>query len=88
MKLSINDIAIKHRIPRTGLYNVHVMDCVECNHDMYDDMHKLYHELVLGFCADNAGNAMMVIECPKCFTKNRSHAGRAHYESFKTAREK
>lgn len=88
MKLGLNDIDVKYRIPRTGDYNVHCMDCVECGHDLYGDMYKLYHELVLGFCSDNAGNAMIVIECPKCFTKNRSHAGRAHYHSFKNAKEK
>jgi len=67
------NIDLKYMIPLVGEYNAGVSFCPECNHEP-----ETIVPYIIGF--SNLGNStMVVVECPKCFTKWYFHSRTEFY---------
>jgi len=68
-------IELKHKIPLIGEYNGGVYRCPECREELWtDNSNGSVFDNTIGF-ADSRMGLMMIVECPKCFTKWYYHNG-------------
>lgn len=68
-------IDIKYKIPLTGKYNAGVYRRVECGVELLTgEKHGSVYNHVIG-AADAYIGAVVVVECPQCFSKWYFHAG-------------
>ncbi len=76
-KMTFDKVALKYRIPLTGVYNAGIFFCLECGQSL--DIGNVKN--VVGIAEEN-GLAVMVVECPRCFEKSYSHISDYIYKCF------